>query len=114
MLFSTDKLKLNKHSGIQHYALTFQIDSKTSNAERTARYVHEEKLKQNIDGQTETNMPCRSFFDWSIVCVRTFRSNIYDGPYEPQKSLFTQSYGHFFTSLFLDQYIGSQDQIEHY
>ena len=46
-------------------------DSKTSNAERTARYVHVEKLEQNTDGQMDTKMLCRWFLiDRSTASVR--------------------------------------------
>ena len=59
MLFSIDKLKLDKHSGIQHSGVTFcqKMDSKTSNAERTARYLHDEKIEQNTNGRTKAK--CR-------------------------------------------------------
>uniref|UniRef100_M4B816 Uncharacterized protein n=1 Tax=Hyaloperonospora arabidopsidis (strain Emoy2) TaxID=559515 RepID=M4B816_HYAAE len=60
---------LRKHLSTSSYRKN--SDSKTSNAERTARYVHEEKLKENIDGQTDTELLCRWFsIDRSTTSVR--------------------------------------------
>lgn len=48
---------------------TCPMDSQASNAERTARYVHEEKLKQEEMGNSNKSLPCRWFLDRSFYCV---------------------------------------------
>ncbi|CEG39307.1 Protein of unknown function DUF3128 [Plasmopara halstedii] len=44
------------------------MDSQGSNAERTVRYLHEERLKQG-SGQADKTLPCRWFLDRSFYCV---------------------------------------------
>ncbi|EGZ26953.1 hypothetical protein PHYSODRAFT_284032 [Phytophthora sojae] len=45
------------------------MDSQGSNAERTARYLHEEKLRKEQDGDANKKMSCRWFLDRSFYCV---------------------------------------------
>ncbi|KAG3036689.1 hypothetical protein PC121_g1286 [Phytophthora cactorum] len=45
------------------------MDSLASNAERTARYLHEEKLNKQESGETDKKMACRWFLDRSFYCV---------------------------------------------
>ncbi|CAI5746963.1 unnamed protein product [Peronospora destructor] len=45
------------------------MDSKASNAERTVRYLYEEKLNQIERGETNKKMSCRWFLDRSFYCV---------------------------------------------
>ncbi|KAI9906714.1 hypothetical protein PsorP6_016466 [Peronosclerospora sorghi] len=44
------------------------MDSQTSNAERTVRYVHEQRQNQSKNGQTRS-MSCRWFLDRAFFCV---------------------------------------------
>jgi hypothetical protein len=53
------------------------MDSESSNADRTARYVHGEKLKQQEEGaDANKKMSCRWFLDRSFFCVSTSLARI--------------------------------------
>ncbi|KAL3669836.1 hypothetical protein V7S43_005213 [Phytophthora oleae] len=45
------------------------MDAQASNAERTARYLHEEKLRKEESGESDKKMSCRWFLDRSFYCV---------------------------------------------
>ena len=51
------------------------MDSEASNAERTARYVHDENLKRREEGaDLNKKMSCRWFLDRAFYCVSTLLS----------------------------------------